>query len=479
MRKIFAFCFILSMFCFIGIAQNTQPPAYVIMQAYSIPLNDKVCEPLTYIDSETGKGNLVATLVDAVKNKQIVAYSYQDDTELSWDEVQDALGRSLDTTYVVDYELNGKFITGDLVVESPHDLSNICFYDFLFLAEYDKNKNLLQRELTSITLSRKKYDLQTGNFKGFEVAFYLKMSDSNFRDLLVKNNSSMPGYLHKSFLQVINDFMSIDLLEEYRYASCSAANSMLNDTLFSMPNMNKHFEYPIAISNKKSRIVVRKVLLPIENLGHSCLTSNYFLPIFGNSVDMIKESADISAYPLFYPSGPAGCGYVSVSRHIANESMSDILSFYAYDSLNFFRTKMDTETVKSCFTNENFIEVQTPTSENPDSVIYFSIREKLLIAGFYILELRNGKSAIPLGLCPLVLEGGYDESKIKFSKPVCWIPFNAAFRQMLQQQEAYWPENLPAMSLWDYFCANYYGGEIISEQKITQAEWTKMLEVLK
>ncbi|PKP01339.1 MAG: hypothetical protein CVU11_15570 [Bacteroidetes bacterium HGW-Bacteroidetes-6] len=479
MRKIFAFCFILFTLCSIGIAQNTQPPAYVIMQAYSIPLDDKVCEPLTYIDSETGQGNLVATIVEAVKNKQIVAYSPEDGSEnvaLSWDEIQDALGRTFDTTYVVDYGLNGEIYTGDLVIENPYELNNVKKVYLNYLTSFDANRNQISQQLIELSLVSLVVD-EDGYERGYKRAFVVKMSDLGLKNLLTQQNSMLPGFLHRSFLDLLSSIQSKSFLSIENFVSFSRVNELVGENKFVQNINNENSNLPNLINEKKGSLVIQKIVIPEEEFGKEPLYCNYFEPSYGRIDSLVLNSGDLSAFPLFFPFSEIG-GYKSLYCIIVESVRNNNLDFFETDSKSFFDLRMDSASVFSRFITNDTVKAYEYNADGSEELVRLVMESVVTMNSFFILEYTEGKSRIPIAVCPVAQDYNQHGERITEPRPLCWIPLNSSFRSSLEKQEAYWPGKLPVMSLWDYFCANYYGGEIISEQKITQAEWNKMLEVL-
>jgi hypothetical protein len=59
------------------------------------------------------------------------------------------------------------------------------------------------------------------------------------------------------------------------------------------------------------------------------------------------------------------------------------------------------------------------------------------------------------------------------------VPFNKQFISFLYSNQAYLPGYPKQLTLWGYLLSGMYNGTIISERPIDNADWTKMLEVLK
>jgi hypothetical protein len=211
-----------------------------------------------------------------------------------------------------------------------------------------------------------------------------------------------------------------------------------------------HFTLPEA---KKGKIVLRKVLF-----------------------------TDTANYSLFYPEFPDN-GLKNLIDLVYHQIESGYISVFEYEADGNYNKELTVAEAEEALG----VEMRTVMLEDPytgDLVTkeYKGSFNSSEIRGYIVKELHINNVVYICGISPVREVVDYEsngEVPAVYQKTSLWIPYNSKMKELLSNQERYRVSFESESSFYDYFSANKYKGNVISEREVDAEEVTAIILKLK
>lgn len=462
--------------CISGIAQQETSPAFLMLEEVMITADDPRFAPLFYSTSESGEGSLAYVIFSAVESGKLKLWSDPVimDKILNWDTLRKYSGHTAKT--MIDKNKAYKlYPNGDIPQYMAFNVNNIQQYKIKYLVCYDNYYVAISRKVVSITpyLNNPIY-YDWYNTSSYNYIYEFSLNDTTLTGLLSEKMDTS-GFENISFLEYLSS-ISVDSMHNESYMiSFSYANANFKGHNY-INAIDSIIEYPEMIQ-LNSRIVIYESKYPEKDLygvGYNTFSndsSSYSITKLSNC-----NRQDFSNFPLVYPVR-SEFGFDSVDEVIWYVVTHSSNNMYHYNDRAFFNKQMSRKDRDNTFYYKRKLGKNTYDPFTGEEISGQIVEGTVSFDGFLFLFLMDGTKKIPLAICPTAYI--YKKNRKIDKGPLGWFPINNGLRQKLVEGKAYLLGFGIEMNLMDYISSEILSGNIISERPIDNAEWQKMLEVLR